>query len=226
MRIVLTGASSLSVATARVLLERGDEVVLVEKDHERIAALSDEIDCSFVHGDGTRPSVLEELSPKDIDLLLCLSDSDQNNIIAAMVGQALKIKRVQAKIDNPEFEPICHRLGLKNTIVPDREVGRSLADLIEGHEDPGRRATTSGDLRFFAFTAGERDAGKVEDLELPDGSRVIWVARGDKAEVAAADTRIEAGDEVQVLARRRDMDALAERFESNGDGSSAAVGAL
>ncbi|KPJ95901.1 MAG: potassium transporter, partial [Gammaproteobacteria bacterium SG8_15] len=53
MRGVIIGSSTLSVMTARILLKRGHEVVIIEKDKERIESLTESLDCGVLHGDGS-----------------------------------------------------------------------------------------------------------------------------------------------------------------------------
>lgn len=168
MRLVVVGASQLAVATIRILLERGHEVVLIDESADRLDELSGELDCGFVQGDGSRPSVLEQVGPENTDCLLCLTDSDQDNMIAALVGRELEFARVVAKIEDPDFEPVCLRLGLEDTLVPSREVGRSLAAFVErkpeaetgGDDDaPGPRLSAPED----EAGTGENEAGEDED---------------------------------------------------------------
>ena len=107
MRAVFVGAGSLTVNTARVLLKRGHDVVLVERDRDTIDDLEDELDCGFIHGDGSRPMILREADPEGSDVLFCLTGDDQTNIIAGLVGRSLGFERVVTKIENPEFEHVC-----------------------------------------------------------------------------------------------------------------------
>jgi trk system potassium uptake protein TrkA len=86
MRIVFSGAGPMSVITAQALIKQGHEVVIIEVDKEKIDRLSDELDCSFVHGDASKPGVLSQVNPKNCDFLFCLTDSDQANIIGAVDG--------------------------------------------------------------------------------------------------------------------------------------------
>ena len=60
MRIAIVGASSAGVSTARLLIEHKHDVVIIEKDKARIDELSEELDCGFLHGDGSRPRILKE----------------------------------------------------------------------------------------------------------------------------------------------------------------------
>jgi len=128
MRAVFIGAGALSVAAANLLRDKGEEVVIIEQDKERIDALSEEIDCGFLHGDGSKPAILREADPAGTDVLFALTGNDQANILASLVGRSLGFKHVVTKIEDPELEHICKELGLEDVIVPSRTIGRFLAE--------------------------------------------------------------------------------------------------
>jgi len=128
MRAVFIGAGALALATARLLREKGEEVVIIEQDKERIDGLNEEIDCGFLHGDGSKPAILREANPEGTDVLFALTGNDQANILASLVGRSLGFKRVVTKIDDPELEHVCKELGLEDVIVPSRTIGRFLAE--------------------------------------------------------------------------------------------------
>ena len=128
MRAVIIGAGSLSVMIAKLLLARSHEVVIIEKDKERTKTLSETLDCGVLYGDGSKPAILKEADPGDTELLFCLTGDDQANILASLVGRSLGFERVVTKITDPELEHICIELGLKDTIIPSRTIGRFLAD--------------------------------------------------------------------------------------------------
>ncbi|MCI5120475.1 MAG: hypothetical protein D3908_04625, partial [Candidatus Electrothrix sp. AUS4] len=72
----------------------------------------------FAPHDGSQPDILREVNPEQTDFLFCLTDSDQANLIANLVGRSLGFKRIVTSIDDPQFVGICHELGLKDTIIP------------------------------------------------------------------------------------------------------------
>jgi trk system potassium uptake protein TrkA len=212
MRVIFVGAGPLTVMAARRLLKLGHDVVIIEQDRDRINTLSEELDCGFIHGDGSRPAVLEELSPDKKDMLFCLSNSDQDNIIASLVGETMNFGRVVTKIEDPDFEAICSKLGLEDVIVPDRDVGERLADMVDGHDVAELSAAVEGGIRFYHFVAGEQDAGRIADLDLPGAARVIVVTRGEDAMIASDNDELRTGDRVLVLSHRDDLDKLRKRF--------------
>ena len=215
MRIVLVGASALTVATARALLDRKHDVVIIDKDQARLEELEQELDCGLMHGEGSRPSVLKEAGPENTDALLCLGEDDQNNIIASLVGLELGFPRVVTKIEDPEYQPICRHLGLSAIIVPDLEVGRSIADMVEGEEKTSLSARLSGDLRFFTFIAGKDQAVRCEELDLPDYARVMAVTSDERSVLGQPDTQINEGDEVVLITDAKHAPALRKRFANN-----------
>lgn len=215
MRIVFIGGGSLAVMTARLLLEEGHEVVIVEADRERVEALSDEVDCGVVHGDGTRPAVLKEVSPENTDFLFCLTESNQSNIIAALVATTLEFPRVVTRVE-PEFEPVCVELGIQDTIVPDRALAKELTSVVKGQESPNLTALVKGGVRFFSFVISKEDECPLSELELGERSRVIAVNRGDETIVATGSMKLKEKDEVVVIAHEDDLEQVKQRF-SNGE---------
>jgi trk system potassium uptake protein TrkA len=212
MRTVFIGASSLSVTTAKLLLKHGHEVVLIEQEKETIDALSSELDCGFVLGDGSKPSVLREVDPEHADFLFCLTDADQANILASLVGRSLGFKRVVTKIDDPELEHVCLELGLRDTIIPSRAIGRYLVEMVAGQNPLELSGMIKGDARLFSFVAGAEEEGPAADLGLPSESRVICLYRGGKFVLAEDDVALRKGDEVVVLTHRRAVQELGKRW--------------
>jgi trk system potassium uptake protein TrkA len=215
MRAVFLGGGSLAVTTARALLNRGYEVVMIELDKQVIDTLSEELDCGFIHGDGSRPAILREANPRDSAVLYCLSNSDQTNIIASLVGRSLGFERVVTKIDDPELEHICIELGLEDTIIPSRAIGIHLADLFEGRDPMEFSTMLRDDARVFSFVAHDNDAVPFDALKLPERTRVICLYRDGEFLVPDDATRLRADDEVVLITHRDNLPILNERFETS-----------
>ena len=212
MRAIFVGASPLTVMLAVRLLKAGHDVVIIEEDEKRISTLSETLDCGFVHGNGSRPAVLEELSPGKKDMLFCLSSDDQDNIIASLVGQTMHFSRVITRIEDPDFEDMCTKLGLDDVIVPDRDVSERLADMVEGHDVANISFAVQSGIRFFQFIAREEDAGKLGELDLPGQARVIVITRGEESIIVGEEDELKPDDRVLVVTHRRELEKLQQRF--------------
>ena len=213
MRVVFIGATELAVRTTRLLLGRNHEVVIIEREREVIDRLSDELDCGFLHGDGSKPDILREAGPGQTDVLFCLTADDLVNIIASVIGKSLGFKRVVTKIDYAEYRNICRELDLGDTIVPTETISRYLADLVAGQDVLELSTIIKGDARFFSFTAGGDDtASTIGELELPPDTRVVCYYRQNEFALAEPDGRLKDGDEVVILTRSEHLPALRERW--------------
>ena len=212
MRAVFIGTGAIAVMTARILLKRGHEVVIIEQDKARIDALSEELDCGFIQGDGGKPAIQREADPDRTDFLFCLTGTDQSNIIASLVGRSLGFKRVVTRIDDPEFEHICIELGLEDTIVPTRTIGRYLADMFAGHDLLELSAMIKDEARVFSFVVKEDESGSFESLDLPKDSRVICCYRDGKFRLPKPEDELQVDDEVVIITHSRNLPDLDERW--------------
>jgi len=213
MRVVVVGASEQAVVMAGLLIDRGHELILVDRNRDRIDELEEELNCAFLHGDGTRPSILREADPTEADVLFCLTNQDQVNILASLAGRSLGFGRVITSVLDEDFEELCGELGLEHTIVPERTIGRYLADLVEGLDVLELRTVVRGEARFFSFEAGREARGPVVELELPEDARIICLYRDDEFRLCGPDTTIQRGDQVVILTHSRHLSELRERWD-------------
>ena len=212
MRAVFIGAGDLTNMTARQLLDTGYEVIIIEQDKARIDELSSDMDAGFIHGDGSKPAILREADPSATDFLFCLSGNDQDNIIASLVGRSIGYQRVITRVEDPSYEHICMELGLTDIIVPDYTIARHLADMCAGQNPLEVSALIKGDARVFSFVAGEEDEGPVAELQLPAGSRLMFLYRNEEFMLPDADTALQEGDEVVIISNSKALPELKTRW--------------
>jgi len=213
MRAVFVGAGKVSVETAKALIKKGHEVVIIETDKARIDELTEEMDCSFLQGDGSQPNILREVNPEQTDFLFCFTNSDQDNVISSLVGRSLGFNRVVTSIGDQQFEGICHELGLKDTIIPSRTISRYLEDMVGGGENVELSTVIKDDARFFTLIAKEEDAVAATDLKLPAGARVICYYRDGTFSHASEETTFHIDDEIVILTHSKNIPALQERWQ-------------
>lgn len=212
MRLVFIGAGNLTLNIVTLLVEQGHDIVVIEKDRARIDEMSEDLDIGFLHGDGAKPKILREAKPEASDALLCLTNDDEDNILAALVGRQLGFPRVIPKITDPEFAGICEELGLENTIVPDRTMARHVVDLLIAGADADLSSFIGGGVRFYSFEVSEDEAGTLEDLDLPGKTRPVVVQRGDAFTPADEADGLEAGDRLLLVTHVDHLSDLRDRF--------------
>jgi len=213
MRVVFVGAGDLSVETAKLLIARKHEVVIIESEKDRIDDLSEQLDCSFLHGDGTKPHLLSEAGPEHADFLFSLTENDQYNIIAALVGRSLGYSNVVVQIHDADYLKICQELDLEHTITPSTTIGRYLADMVSGVDILELSSLIKGEARCLMIKIDQQTKGRVEDLSLPDDAKVICFYRDEKFQLADPDTTLRIDDEAIILTHSRHLVDLTKRFQ-------------
>lgn len=212
MRIVFVGASSVAISTARNLSKQGHDIIIVEKDKAKIEELSEQIDCGFIHGDGTRPDILKEVNTESTEVIFCFTSNDQSNIIASLVARSLGFKKVVTKLEDPEFDHIAIELDLESIVVPSRTIARYLADMIEGRNILEISSIIKGDASVFSFVVHEEQEGPLNQLELPKECRIMCIYRQDELLLPHDDTKLKLDDEVVLITRQKQLIHLREKF--------------
>lgn len=212
MRIVFIGAGELTVETAALLISHDHEVVIIEEDKARIDSLSDTLDCSFLHGDGSRPNILQEAGPRESDYLFCLTTNDQYNIIAALVGRSLGFGHIVLQIHDADYLNICHELGLEHTVSPSKTIGRYLADSVAGIDILELSSHIKYEARFITVKITASCKGPVSSFDLPSEARIIGIYRDYQFLTPDADTYLQENDEVLILTHSKHLAELTERF--------------
>lgn len=214
MRVAFVGGSPLAVLAAAQLIERQHEVIVIDENPDKIKSLSEQLDCGLITGDGSRPAVLDEVGPTQTDVLFCVSNRDEANILAALVGRSLGFERVVPKVEDPQLETICTELGLEDVMVPDRHVARRLVDLVEDRDSPELTTVVESGLRFLTLSI-PKDVSDVAALDLPSGVLPIARNRQGHSTIVDAETRFEPEDELVVIVEEQALDMLRARFVEN-----------
>lgn len=213
MRIVFAGAGTVTLMAAQSFVKWGHDVIVIESDKNKIDDISEHLDCSFLHGDASKPAILAEVNPKQADFLFCLTGTDQINIITALLGRSMGFSRVVPSIEDVELESLCGELGLNDTITPSRTMSRHLQNMVRGLENIQISTLLKNDARFFSFTAGKQDAKPVDELDLPDDSKAVYYYRKDDFYFVEQDTTFRQGDEIVILTRSEHLPELNERWQ-------------
>ncbi|MBY8974382.1 TrkA family potassium uptake protein [Rhodobacteraceae bacterium NNCM2] len=215
MRIVIIGISPLGSAAAKRLIEAGHDVVVIDQKRSKLDALSERFDCGLVEGDGTLPSTLREAGGEEPGALLALTNSDEDNILAAVVARSVGFERVIPQIINAELCAICDELKLDDMITPHETVSASLLDMLDDRAHSERSTNLSGQLRLMEYVVSGALVGQQPD-EVETGGHegsIIAINRGDEELFAADAGAIEEGDTLVLVTRRDDADALSETLK-------------
>jgi trk system potassium uptake protein TrkA len=230
MRIIIAGAGLTGVQLARRLVDEKHDVSIIESNEERARHVSNRLDCMVRHDEGNSISALEEAGIAKADALVCVTDSDEVNIIicglAARYPHVLKIARVRndeyvrGNFQN-QLGKETNALGIDMFVHPDVEAARSVLDAIE-HGAIGDVLTFAG--TSYEFGSIDIGAGSLFDgVALADFRKVLageslvtLLERSGECILPKGSTTLGAGDRIYLLAKEAVLDEgfrLAGRIE-------------
>jgi len=117
MYAIVIGGGKVGYYLARDLLERGEEVLLLEKDTARSEWLSSQLGSVVLTGDGDEMSFLSTTGMERADVVLAVTGDDEDNLIALQLAKKrFNVKRTIARVNNPANVRIFKILGVDEAI--------------------------------------------------------------------------------------------------------------
>jgi trk system potassium uptake protein len=204
MYTLVAGGGKAGANVTRSLMRMGHEVTLIEQRPERFAQLDEEFEHQVQQGDATELYVLERAGiGRPPDLVLALTGDDEDNLIICQIAkERYGVPKTIARVNDPRNQAHFDLLGISPTVC----ATSSIMALVE-HEVPQHELIHLLELRKENLEIVEVQIGKdspsvrkrVEQLSLPEGSRLISVMRNGKAEIAVGSTELHPGDQVLAI---------------------------
>lgn len=130
MKILIVGAGIVGVQLAKRLIDEHNDVTLIEQDQEVARNVSNIVDCMLVHGNGNSPEILKQAGIEKADFLICLTGSDElNMIICNMVSSLYSRTSTVARVRNDDY--MGHHFNIDHLINPDTETSDAIFRTIE-----------------------------------------------------------------------------------------------
>ena len=203
MYVIVAGGGKVGWNLARELIDKGEEVTLIEGDRRRYLVIEQELEHAVQYGDATELWVLERAGIQRADLVIAVTGDDEDNMLVCQVAkEKYLVDRIIARVNNPRNLQHFKLLGIQPAVsatdlilrLIEHEVPRyGLVHLLALEEE--RLEIIELEVQAGSPAAGQR----VMDVDLPEGCLIISVLRGGDGFVPKADTVIEGGDEVLLV---------------------------
>ncbi|MFC6716930.1 cation:proton antiporter [Natrialbaceae archaeon GCM10025810] len=215
MRTIIVGGGRVGRALATRLENRGENVVLVDRDPSVVADLRQE-GFTAREADGTNPDALRAAGIEEGKIVVATTaDDDTNLLVSQLARTTFGVETVVARVNTPENVDAFEALEVRAIDVSsatawsiDNEIERPaltqwMTELGEGHDAQEVRITAPD---VVGSTIAELDA------EIPDGCIVAVLARDGETYVPGADTLLEEGDTVTFIGREEAVREAVRRF--------------
>jgi len=117
MYAIVIGGGRVGYFLSRDLLERGDEVTLVENDAARAEWLESQLGSIVMYGDGDEMAFLSTTGIERADAVLAVTGDDARNLVALQLAKRhFNVPLAIARVNNPANVEIFKALGIDEAI--------------------------------------------------------------------------------------------------------------
>jgi trk system potassium uptake protein TrkA len=221
-RVVIAGGGNIGLRLASEL-EGKNQVKLIERDVKRARRVSEQLKSTTVlHGDAADEELLLEENIDSADIFAALTNSEEANILSAMLAKRLGARKVMALINKPSYAELIESGSIDVAISPQTvTIGSLLAHVRRGDVVRVHSLRRGAAEALEVVVHGDADSSKVigrriEDIALPEGTTLGAVVRGEDVIIAHHDTTVQPDDHlILFLTDRRHIEAVEKLFQGS-----------
>ncbi|MBW2183488.1 MAG: Trk system potassium transporter TrkA [Deltaproteobacteria bacterium] len=225
MNFIIIGAGEVGYHIASRLSQEKMDVVIIEKDEEKVKRVIDTLDVQTIHGSGSSVKTLKQAGIEDADMIIAVTNSDEVNMISCLVASAQsKVPIKIARIRNQEYSQNSGILGEKHlnidlTINPEMEMVKTISRLVEIPDATDIVEFAEGRVRITGIKVDPQSyviGKKLKDLSKENLQHDIIVAaifRNDKVIVPRGDDIIQENDLVYAVTDAKKIIPITNYFK-------------
>jgi trk system potassium uptake protein len=215
---VILGGGVVGYHTARLLVGKRRYVKLIEEDEALCRQLSkDFTNVIVVNANTVDPHILNAENVGRADVLICVTNMDEKNLLACMVAMNLGTRKVISRYSLREYEDIFSYTGIETIIGYHRVIANEITKTLISDDQAIMRMNHEGEL-FFSATVTSKSAlcdEHLGDLRLPEGVRIAAIVRESEISYPAMDTVFRNGDKVMLFTYMVKLSKLEKLFGTN-----------
>ena len=218
-KVVIAGGGNIGFRLAKAL-EKTNQVKLIERDVRRARKASELLENAIVlNGDAADEELLIEENIDSADVFAALTNSEEANILSAMLAKRLGAHKVMALINKPSYTDLIESGSIDIAISPQTiTIGSLLAHVRRGDIVRVHALRHGAAEALEAVVHGDEETSRVvgkrvEEIRLPEGTSIGAIVRADEVMMAHHDTVIQANDHaILFLSDRRHLEAVERLF--------------
>jgi Trk K+ transport system NAD-binding subunit len=189
---------------------------IIDANPERARFVADKVAPTVVlNGDARDPEIHEEAGLRAAEAIVCVTNDDEVNIMAALLAKRLGCPQALTLVNNNAYAPLLGSLGVDVMINPRDTTVSSILQHVRRGRIKSAHTLRDGEAEVFEAEALETSPLVGESLEqarLPSGVIIGAILRGDELILPRADTVIRPRDRVIVVARAAVMKKVEKLF--------------
>ena len=204
-RILIVGGGNIGKRLA-LALEKRCTIKIIECNPDRALQIAEELKHTYVLlGDAADEDLLVAENIEQTDVFCALTNADEANIISSMLAKRLGAKTVMALINRAAYVDLVQSDIIDIAISPQQAtIGSLLAYVRRGDVVKVHALRRGAAEAIEAIAHGDHNSSRVvgrtlDEIDLPPGTTIGAIVRGEAVIMVHHDTVIEAEDHVIMI---------------------------
>ena len=210
---VVIGLGAFGSVVAAELARFGNQVMGIDKDPRRVAALAEQLPASLIL-DATDEGALREAGVDRYDVgLVSIGNNLESNVIAAMNLRLVGVGTVWAKADNRTHHRILSKIGADRVVMPGLEMGRHTAQMLNNPAVQDYVSLGNGYSVVNLMIPHRLSGCTLSQLNPGPGIEILGMMRGTEyRDIRGEDPVLQANDRLLLLGKRVDLTGFGDRL--------------
>lgn len=213
MQILIIGGGKVGETLVEHLSEEGNDITLIDQNPQVVENLTNSYDIIGFEGTGTSYNTLTDANVSTADMFLSVTESDEINIIAALMAKQMGAKFAIARVRSPEYsehlEFMIEKLGIDLVINPDQAAAFDIERILKFPHALDLESFAAGRVQLVETLVeeGSKLAGKSLN-QLPGlGLQILVciVTRDGEITIPRGDFVLQARDQIYVTGTSKDL---------------------
>lgn len=216
-RVLIIGCGIVGFYLAKLIeKEENADLKVIEYRKSRCMEVVETLENVLIlNGDGTDLSLLREENIEDMDVVISVTDSDEKNLLCALLAKQLGAKKVIARADRSDYLPLFEMVGIDMAVSPREATVNEVLKLTMGRGIQTLTTIEGESAEIIEYTASESSkiVGKpLNKVKFPRGALINMVVRGKDTIVPRGDFIIENQDRVVIFSMASAMSEIDKFF--------------
>jgi len=219
VKVVLVGGRNIAYHLTRTFLNKGYNVIIVNRDKSFCEDMAKKFKATVINGDGSERHVVEQLELTKDDLFVALTMHDADNLVSCLLAkQAFDIGNTAALVNDPDNKEVFRRMGIHTVVSPTEILATAIEDSMLREEIVNIFPTSDKVAIFRVKISAESPViGKrIREAGVPEEGVIGAILRRSEVVIPRGDTVIEEGDMLIVLMNAKAQTKVLERLIGEG----------
>lgn len=213
MRIIVIGGGKVGTALCRALVNENHDVTLIEKKEAVLKNASKRLDIMTILGNGANHKILEQADVGHCDIFISMTDTDELNMISAILAKKMGAKETIVRVRNPEYSNAYFKdknfLGFSLVVNPELLTARYIANSVDFPNALSVEHFVNGRVMIMEYKITEKS--KLSEMSLSQfrrkfGNLVVCAIEHDgQLIIPDGDAIIREGDKIFITGSRVEM---------------------